>query len=66
MCPITAIAPKNKNKHIITKIPYKLWNMINPILPTENPNNTVGRPAAVPFRKILNGIVYVLRTEGCE
>ena len=34
------------------------------ILPREKPNNTVGRPA-IPFRKVLDGIVYVLRS-GCQ
>ncbi len=34
-------------------------------MPDEKPNNTVGRPAAVSLRKVLNGIVYVLRT-GCQ
>jgi transposase len=34
-------------------------------LPTaEKPNNTIGR-TVIPFRKVLNGIVYVLRT-GCQ
>jgi len=44
----------------------ELWGRIGTLLPTaEKPNNTVGRPA-IPFRKVLNGIVYVLRTEGCQ
>ena len=34
------------------------------ILPTEKQNNTIGRPI-VPYRKVLDGIVYVLRT-GCQ
>src|SRR3954454_11842334 len=55
---------KNKNKPTITKISDKLWDMIDPILPREKPNNTVGRPA-IPFRKVLDGIVYVLRS-GCQ
>jgi transposase len=55
---------KNKNKPTITKISDKLWDMIDPILPREKPNNTVGRPA-IPFRKVLDGIVYVLRG-GCQ
>ncbi len=52
------------NKSTITKIPDKLWNMISPILPTEKPDNTVGRPV-IPYRKVMDGIVYVLRT-GCQ
>ena len=56
---------KNKNKHLL-KIPDKLWDRISTLLPTaEKPNNTVGRPAAVPFRKVFHGIIYVLRT-GCQ
>ena len=34
------------------------------ILPSEKPNNTIGRPA-VSFRKVLDGILFVLRT-GCQ
>ena len=53
-----------QNKPKITKISDKLWDMIDPILPREKPNNTVGRPV-IPFRKVLDGIVYVLRS-GCQ
>ena len=38
--------------------------MICNLLPDEKPNNTIGRPV-VPFRKIMDGILYVLRT-GCQ
>jgi transposase len=55
---------KNNNKHTITKIPDKLWDTISPILPDEKPNNTIGRPV-IPYRKVMDGIVYVLRT-GCQ
>ena len=34
------------------------------ILPTEKPINTVGRPI-IPYRKVIDGILYVLRT-GCQ
>ena len=34
------------------------------VLPAEKPDNTVGRPI-VPYRKVMDGIVYVLRT-GCQ
>ena len=51
---------KNKNKSVVTKISDKLWDRISTMLPTEKPNNTIGRPA-IPFRKVLNGIVYVLK-----
>ena len=51
---------KNKNVSVITKISYELWDIISITLPKEKPNNTIGRPA-IPFRKVLDGIVYVLR-----
>ena len=56
---------KSKNVTTITKISDELWNMICNLLPDEKPNNTIGRPA-VPFRKIMNGIPYILRTKGCQ
>ena len=55
---------KSKNMSAITKISDELWNMICNLLPEEKRNNTIGRPA-VPFRKIMNGILYILRT-GCQ
>ena len=48
----------------IKRIPDPLWNEISLILPSEKPNNAIGRPA-VPFRKVLDGILYILRT-GCQ
>jgi transposase len=48
----------------IKRIPDALWSEISLILPSEKPNNTIGRPA-VSFRKVLDGILYVLRT-GCQ
>jgi len=45
-------------------MPDDLWDEIRLILPPEKPDKTVGRPI-VPFRKILDGILYVLRT-GCQ
>lgn len=48
----------------IKRIPDPLWNEISLILPSEKPNNTIGRPA-VSFRKVLDGILFVLRT-GCQ
>jgi transposase len=38
--------------------------MISTILPKEKSDNTLGRPI-VPYRKVLDGIMYVLRT-GCQ
>jgi putative transposase len=48
----------------IRKMPDELWDEIRVILPPEKPNKTIGRPI-VPFRKVLDGILYVLRT-GCQ
>jgi transposase len=45
----------------IKRIPDQLWNEIRLVLPLEKSNNTIGRPA-VSFRKVLDGILYVLRT----
>lgn len=52
------------HKHAITKIPDKLWDEIISVLPREKPGNAVGRPT-VPFRKVMDGVMYVLRT-GCQ
>ena len=48
----------------ITRIPDDLWNEIKNILPEEKPENTIGRPI-VPYRKVFDGILFVLRT-GCQ
>lgn len=56
---------KEKNKHhTILKIPDKLWDEIKSIFPKEKPLGTVGRPI-VRYRKVIDGILYVLRT-GCQ
>ena len=48
----------------VRKIPDKLWNEIRLVLPPEKSNNTIGRPV-IPYRKVLDGILYVLIT-GCQ
>jgi transposase len=55
-----------RRKHLspIRKIPDDLWDEIKVILPPEKPDKTIGRPM-VPFRRVLDGILYVLRT-GCQ
>ena len=55
-----------KNNHLptIRRIPDELWYEVKNILPKEKPHNTVGRPI-VPYRKVLYGILYVLR-RGCQ
>ena len=56
---------KEKNKHpTILKIPDELWDKIKSIFPKEKPLRTVGRPI-VRYRKVIDGILYVLRT-GCQ
>lgn len=53
-----------KRRNGLQEIPDDLWEFIEPILPAEKLPGTNGRPQ-VPNRKILNGILYVLRT-GCQ
>jgi transposase len=48
----------------IIRIPDNLWNVFKKILPKEKPLKTVGRPV-VTYRKVLDGILYILRT-GCQ
>jgi transposase len=54
---------KRKNSTIL-KVPGKLWDEIKNILPKEKPSKTIGRPI-VPYRKVIDGILYILRT-GCQ
>lgn len=44
--------------------PDDLWSLIAPLLGPEKQPGTPGRPA-VPFRRIFDGLIYVLRT-GCQ
>jgi transposase len=47
------------------RIPDDLWERIEPLLPKPKATpGTRGRPP-VPFRKVLDGILFVLRT-GCQ
>lgn len=55
---------KKKSMPTIWYIPDDLWEEFRNVLPPEKPARTVGRPI-VPYRKVLNGILYVLRT-GCQ
>ena len=54
---------KRKNSTIL-KVLGKLWDEIKNILPKEKPSKTIGRPI-VPYRKVIDGILYILRT-GCQ
>jgi transposase len=56
--------PKSKNVSTITNISDELWDKISTLLPYQKPRYTVGRPV-ISFRKVLDGILYVLRT-GCQ
>jgi len=42
----------------LTKISDELWDKIDDLLPYEKPRYTIGRPI-IPFRKVLDGILYV-------
>ena len=55
---------RKANLCTIVTIPDKLWDEIKMILPKEKPSRTIGRPI-IPYRKVLDGILYVLRT-GCQ
>lgn len=48
----------------IWTIPNKMWQRIRPLLPPEKEPGTPGRPP-LPLRKVMNGILFVLRT-GCQ
>jgi transposase len=57
---------KEKDKHpTILKIPDELCNKIKSIFPKDNPLRTVGGRPIVRYRKVIDGIIYVLRT-GCQ
>ena len=58
------LAKSKKYVRTIIRIPDDLWNEIKNILPDEKPENTIGR-RIIPYRKVLDGIVFVLRT-GCQ
>jgi len=48
----------------IWRIPDDFWAELQPLLPPTKPPGTPGRPI-VPFRQVLDGVLYVLRT-GCQ
>jgi transposase len=58
--------PYSRIKYLpsIRKIPDESWNEIKLLLAPEKPNDTIGRPI-IPFRKVLDGMLHVLRT-GCQ
>ena len=56
---------ENNKQSTILKIPDELWNENKSTFPKEKPLKTVGSRPIVPYRKVINGILYVLRT-GCQ
>jgi putative transposase len=64
---VTCVQTKEyKAKHTLPTIrrnPDELWDEFKKVLSREKPPKTVGRPI-IPYRKLLDGILYVLRT-GC-
>ncbi len=48
----------------IWQLPDYIWQKVQPLLGKEKPAGTVGRPA-ISFRRVLDGILWVLRT-GCQ
>ena len=55
---------RKKHLQTIRIVPDDLWEEIKLLLPPEKPNKTIRRPVG-PFRKVLDGIVYIIRT-GCQ
>ena len=53
---------KSNNLSTITKISDELWDNISGFLPDEKSRYAVGRPIIL-FRKVMEGILYVLRTD---
>ena len=58
--------PYRKLKYLPTvrRIHNNLWDEIELLLPSEKPNNTIGRPL-ISFGKVLDGILDVSR-RGCQ
>ena len=55
---------RKKHLQTIRIVPDDLLEEIKLLFPPEKPNKTIGRPV-VPFRKVLDGILYILTT-GCQ
>lgn len=61
---VRAKRPKLQFIPTIWEIPDDLWQDIEPLFPIPQERNLTGRKR-VPYRQVLNGILYVLRT-GCQ
>ena len=55
---------QRKKRDGLREIPDDLWELIKPLLPSEKPPKSNGRPQVL-NRTVLDGILYVLRT-GCQ
>ena len=56
--------PKYPRLRAIWRLSNRLWHTVKPLLGPEKKPGTRGRPP-VPFRRVLDGILFVLRT-GCQ
>lgn len=56
--------PKVQSVPTIWEIPDDLWQKVEPLLPIPEKANVTGRKRVL-YRRVLNGILYVLRT-GCQ
>jgi hypothetical protein len=55
---------KKKNDHpTMLNYPDRLWDEIKSILPKVKPLKTFGGRPIIPHRKVIDGILYVLRTD---
>ena len=63
MCSVAVIATRARINIPSQRFQINYWIQLV-IYYHEKPNNTIGRPV-IPFRKVMDGIVYVLRT-GCQ
>jgi putative transposase len=66
MCPKGQLRQQLQRSQLPTiwTIPDPMWEQVQELLPKEKEPGTPGRPP-VPFRTVLNGILFVLRT-GCH
>jgi transposase len=64
VCPVAVIATRARINMPSQIFHMNYGNILSSTLPTEKPNKTIGRPVT-PFRKVMNGILHVLRA-GCQ
>ena len=56
---------ENNKQSTILKIPDELWNENKSTFPKEKPQRTVGSRPIIRYKKVIDVILYVLRT-GCQ